>query len=1379
MKNTFVKVLSLLMALMMAVGVFSTISFAAECDHTKGTLIETVKPTCQDLGYSRYTCGICAEEWVTDVIYPSAEYHEVIEYKATAASCLAPAYTAGAKCKYCDYTPTGVEAPASVENSQLAHQFVGSKVDATCTADAVFVYTCKLCTKTAEEIKALVDEEKTQWVGQSYEQYAFKPLDGEENEAKGHNYKWTVVYAPSNTAGACTDGLTRGVCLNCGDVKESPIPVTHDYSINLNPNGVTCGEYKSGFQCKYCGDLKDAVKNDADKVGVHTVGYTVPVGTKFDVEKLPVKIPATDETPAVYFTIKELEGLGYKIGDVISYDATCKAAGSLLVVCSCGQVTPKPVAVKAHSFTVYGDIIWPTDCTKPAVRESVCDYGCNTKDTKVVVEAACAAHTTKDTETKPTCTEIGYTVTTCTNKFIADGEEVTCGYNSGKHTYKDPNGHSWSDAQWVSGDCGSADYTKTCTVCKADYEETTGLTVAEPDANKAHKYGAEVTVPATCAAPSYKSKVCSICGDEVQTPIKDAKPDPSVHTYPTGKDLLTEKEGVVEFVIDKAPTCAQAGQAIVWCVDCGEGMKQVTTGTLDHTTATTTENCYKITASGKWTLYYKDLAAKCNAYGYKADGTYCSVCGYEVKAATRLDYDANNHGGSMSEVGDPVDATCQEGAYQMYNTSCHDLVKVYTDGNKKAPCDFTSNDEKSLVPFKDPTCTEAGNHQYRKCQWCGTKQTLSTVATGCTYAKCTADSHALLSVTDNHVIPAFGHDWKEVKEQAETCTDTGLKAHEECATCKIVRFNNVEYKNNEDAKFLAAAQIGKHGIVYQFTITAEQAAKNQPSCIATGLEAGVWCTKCHKESDWTLPKTNHTLDYDNAIEVDCEYNAVTGVITPDFCNVESAVILSCSHPGCTYKTAIYKAAAKTDHKLGDYVVENLTGDQKSCTFAVMQHKECQNGCKYKTPSEVKTAATGCYTTKGVAGGEKFPLTYNCNTIQNCLGWSCDVCGEEVTVVNGEYVFKNSADNSVNPNKHEIVHRPVKESAPDTCTTAGFEIEYCGDCNYTDEITVNYYEKKTNHIDEIKGHYLDRNPNGEANVLVVEKVADSFIKYICPTCNVEVVKSLVEAPELTATYTVSAEKVAAGETFTVTYALSGVASEFSAMNLDVKYDASKLTFVGVKAAALNGLYAAAAVKTVTTDAVTEDFVGVSLVVANAPDGTAQKVTTTAEGTVLFTLTFVANKTASGNAAVAGKTVAINAVGNLNGDAAGVTAEDAQAIFAKVGTNDVAADVNLDGIVNLADVIALAKFAASAQTAADYLEMVGELDKLEAEVFALLEAGKLNDVNKDTIVNISDAYALIERVTDELDNPFTKLGNKVTMKAVVAYLNVNAKLVVTLA
>ena len=399
MKKTFIKVMSLIIALVMIASTFGSMAvMATEHVHTKGDLIMTVEPTCQMTGYSAYKCKGCGKEWIPDdeIIMPSEKYHKLEAFAPVEASCLTPGYSAGNACTVKGYAYIPEGDAITVTAPQKEHAFKRVESAATCSEDAKVKYICTSCNLSAEEIQEKVYRGATRWVStQKYDDFKETVIPGTATDKNHENIKWEIVTAPTT----CVDGLAKGACDKCGLAFEAVIPAMHKYTVDLNPTGTSCGEYiKGSMKCAECGKISpDAVKND--KITNH--GDLIGVWDENDTFSTTLPTNALGET----LTFAQLNALGFDIGDKLGKEASCKEAGWKLVQCRCGQLYIATVAKEKHALPKEADeaIIWPTSCTEPAKKILECQKGCGYKEEVIVVAAVADDHALKDTVKAPQC----------------------------------------------------------------------------------------------------------------------------------------------------------------------------------------------------------------------------------------------------------------------------------------------------------------------------------------------------------------------------------------------------------------------------------------------------------------------------------------------------------------------------------------------------------------------------------------------------------------------------------------------------------------------------------------------------------------------------------------------------------------------------------------------------------------------------------------------------------------------------------------------------------------------------------------------------------------------------------------------------------------
>ena len=1359
MKNTFVKVLSMMMALMMVVGALGVITVtAAECNHTKGELVpeKSKAPTCNAWGYSTYICGLCGEEWETDVTAPSEANHKFVDVPETPASCLSDYISAGKKCEYCGKVSEGCKPTA---NTRFDHQFVGTITEATCLTNKTLVYTCKFCAKTADEIKNKgLYVGGAEWVAEYTEKWQKVEYAGTATNPSHADLEWTMVVSPS-----CTPGKAEGFCADCKTVvRETSIPAIHGEPVELNPENHACAEYPSGvFACKDCGTILTSNAQKNPNAGQHN--NTTPIFSSFTQTVSATDLPVKPEGGK--FTIAELQSFGYNVGDTLGKDATCTATGVQLVQCECGAIFNKTINKKNHSYSAY-TYVAPTDCTKAYVKTRTCSV-CTYVDTVVLVAAANAAHNmvvvpsnanvpADQKSQDATCTGIGYTFKKCSN---VDCMGAACGATA-KDTYVDELGHAYGTPVFVPAagiTCTSAgnNYKKTCSRCNGSEM------VAKPATVTGCTWGAEVTVAATCNEREYKYIPCTICGAWKDNPSKThnyttgSQLNPNNHVYATDAELKAFVEaydadnthtsdaalGILGFNGTQKSSCTVAGAINLKCKYCSmstaDTTKTVAAPKADHDYISGSRAIYN---NGAFvSVDTNAVAVKCNQVGYAADGKFCEECGamQAGKAPTATYFDANKqadvtkHAGTVTLV-HTYDATCQKGSYAIYNTSCCGQITITISGAVAHVYD-------TVYAYDDPSCLEAGHHAYLGCKWCEAYKSMfvagsvvNTVACSCGM---TAAQHTELALEDNYVIAALGHRFKanegKVSAQAATCNTAGTAEYINCSRgCGYASFGGNEYFIGTGATeaqlntFALAIAVPAH-----YGANMKTFVDTDATCTSDAIIGGAYCTVCQK-NEWFDAGTKLAHNRETIL---VNLTAQGGNYVLKDCTKDGAVLKRCKD--CNDYQYQFVASTHTTHTYPNDWTTITPAATQTCYKNTVQYKEC-TVCADKTLAkveQVKTQATGHYTTKGINTDDatKYYFDYSCNKINEFKDYSCKVCGQTYLALLGA-------------NGENVVHDKVSLYQKPTCTTVGYNIVSCkNNCNFTGEFAKYNLATKNETIPTVTntgkhtiGTVLDR--------VEATNTTDGYVKYICAVaaCGATVTDVLPATSDLVIAGAVSAAKVTAGSEIEYTVSYSVAAQKFKTLKIEVAYDASKFDFVAAESELTDNVFASAS----------NGVVGITLV-------SKTDMTTGAAATELVTLKFVAKKYAIGPAtfdvaeindaavAVDATTATVVGLGNVTGTGY-ITSDDALAIL---GTEDYKAeyDINGDGMVDLIDVALVGTFAASNQTAKDYLVMLGTYGEIQAVIDALYADGKLADCNKDGIVTINDYYALVAKVDAQLN------------------------------
>lgn len=307
----------------------------------------------------------------------------------------------------------------------------------------------------------------------------------------------------------------------------------------------------------------------------------------------------------------------HKWGDwILMSEATCTTDGSEKRTCAtCGAEESRTIAKTGHNYTTA--VVAPT-CDSSGYtmhRCKTCGYSYkdaykdaigHTFDAWTVTKAVtcvsdgvrsrrcstcgkCETETMKSTGhsyvakvVKPTCTEIGYTLHTCSG----------CGI-SYKDAYTDKTDHSYSGWLMTKADtCTEAgEETRYCTNCYT--KETRAI---EP---KGHRYSSEWTVDKepTCTEEGVKSHHCVVCGSQT----KKTAIAKTAHIYDEG-------------TVVKEPTTTAEGLNIFICINCGN------TKTEKIAKLPSKKNGLLKASDGKY-YYYKDGKIQKNYTGFVRKGS--------------------------------------------------------------------------------------------------------------------------------------------------------------------------------------------------------------------------------------------------------------------------------------------------------------------------------------------------------------------------------------------------------------------------------------------------------------------------------------------------------------------------------------------------------------------------------------------------------------------------------------------------------------------------------------------------------------------------------------------------------------------------------------
>ena len=509
--------------------------------------LETVAPSCDNLGYERWQCDGCGN--LDKRNYTKATGHNYKAITIREATCK----QGGLKLNLCDKCGSFYEETTPVGE----HKYKTEKVQPTCRNVGYTNHTCEICGNSYITDMAPI-------ISHSYERITKEPTCTDKGyttstctmcgqtfvsdytEPTGH--EWDEGH--TITSSSCTsEGVIEYNCKNCSEkiikaesaTGHTPgkaatctepqtcekcdtvlaLPTGHNYSEKIV--APTCTEM--GYTIFECKDCKDTYNGNYTDKTEHHYHKTVTPSTCTTMGYTDYECTACGDK----FTADYTDKLQHDYKAVIT-NPTCTEFGFTTYTCvDCGDTYVADYTDKTEHN--YDKNVIPPTCTEHGYTVYTCP-DCGKEYIGDLTD--CEKHTYNKTVVPPTCTEMGYTIYTC----------ESCG-DSYKADYVDKAAHDYTKTV-TAPTCTALGYTVyECKNCDYKY-------ISDYTDKINHSYIADVTEP-TCTASGYTVYTCENCGKTYKSEYTD---------------MLGHAPS--EWIVDEPATIEHAGEKHIECLTCGE-----------------------------------------------------------------------------------------------------------------------------------------------------------------------------------------------------------------------------------------------------------------------------------------------------------------------------------------------------------------------------------------------------------------------------------------------------------------------------------------------------------------------------------------------------------------------------------------------------------------------------------------------------------------------------------------------------------------------------------------------------------------------------------------------------------------------------------------
>lgn len=771
------------------------------------TVVKVVAPTCNDWGYTVYTCDGCGELFVDDITENKGDHNAEGVVEHVDATCTETGVVGGTYCTVCG----AGKAAAEEVIPALGHDEVVTKTgeEGTCKA----VVTCTRCDYNVETVGEHVWDDVI-----------------------------TVIVDPNEAA--LENGWAVHQCVVCGEFSEKFPILCHECTKYAQPvagKDATCTEdgVKDSWKCTVCDrqyaeiDGEVVVIESEEDLVIEALGHVdsnvVVFEEVFELAAVDKNDSSTWTTWVIPYdceiTFSDAEATGHfviyvngkwtvnlnqkadrtwttelKAGTVIAfknYNATdlavtytveaylldvvgnCQSKDITQYTCErCGELIVTEVT-GAHELIVYASI--DATCTTNGYYAYGCQVaGCDHYD--IVYTPALghiAGEAVVENEVDPTCTEAG------SYDLVVYCE--TCGEELSRETITvEALGHDLETVVLTPATCAVKEVTQVqCTRCDYCEDEVVGET---NDQHNPEDMANGVVNPATCTKDGNRLYYCTWCSEWI---AEDIPATNHAHTvtyvqYDCAPDYYDGSEEGVDgpFVY----TCT-------YCFDCDTYLSETTElvdreflvvydsieaaqadhcygGYEEYSCTCGDEKCPFLEQYEDYVWHYEGDLIDCD---YMRDAT-CTISGLHLyqcewcEVFLVVEEPALGHSQSYTiefNKGDVLNFDYKINAVATYSNG---LVITYTDSTSIAtPLDGVAviTADADVVPAVEPTCTEPGCTESYTCARCGEE-------------------------VGGEEIPALGHTNVTVEHKDATCTTDGVVGGTYCSVCEADKKAEVE-----------------------------------------------------------------------------------------------------------------------------------------------------------------------------------------------------------------------------------------------------------------------------------------------------------------------------------------------------------------------------------------------------------------------------------------------------------------------------------------------------------------------------------------------------------------------------------------------------------